>query len=146
MRPTVVLVLVGTGDESDKFTLTDTLPSLPRLEASARNGCEFCGLLRTTIFLQASDEKTDPVESTRSFLNQESHCTLGMYWMWFREGVEKYGLPLGLLSLKIDIRVPENDDCVTVTFGAEAIDKGWSTPILLEWRGMLTESLNRRWP
>ena len=108
--------------DSDESMFKDTLPSLPGLEASARNGCEFCALLRNTILAQANDEKVDPVEGTRSYLSQESPCLFSMYWMWFNESVEKYGLPLGLLCLKVDIRTPGRD-LVTVTFRAEAIDR-----------------------
>jgi len=101
---------------------TDTLPSLPGLEASARNGCGFCAFLRETILSQARNEAVAPVEGTRMFLSQESECVFDMYWMWFSEGVEKYNLPLGLLCLKIDMRTPGGDDILTVTFGAEAIE------------------------
>ncbi|KAK4451227.1 heterokaryon incompatibility protein-domain-containing protein [Podospora aff. communis PSN243] len=91
----------------------DTLPSLPGLEASARNGCGFCAFLRETILTQAANEAVAPVEGTRAFLNRKSECTFDMYWMWFSEGVEKYDLPLGLLCLKVDIRTPGGDDILT---------------------------------
>ncbi|KAK0653143.1 heterokaryon incompatibility protein-domain-containing protein [Cercophora newfieldiana] len=86
--------------EADESMFTDTLPLLPGLESSAREGCEFCALLRNTILAQANDEKVDPAEGIRTYLSQETPCKFSMYWMWFNESVEKYGLPLGLLCLK----------------------------------------------
>ncbi|KAK0619595.1 heterokaryon incompatibility protein-domain-containing protein [Immersiella caudata] len=100
---------------------TDTLPSLPGLEVSARS-CGFCAFLRQTILVQAANDAVAPVEGTRAFLNQQSECSFDVYWIWFSEGIEKYDLPLGLLCLKVDIRITGGDDILTVTFGAEAIE------------------------
>ena len=66
-----------------KFRLVDELPTLPKLDESARTGCDFCSFLRHIIL---SD---DTAEATRQRLNRKGitaslacEVSISTYFIW----------------------------------------------------------------
>ena len=107
-----------------EYDLTDSMPLLPKLETSAKEGCEFCECLRDTILYDLNEFNQKLVFSPRVRELRIRFC-----YVW--RANRKDSASPGFLSLEAYLR-PENldDDWVaTLVFRVEAIRGIVTSPV-----------------